>query len=180
MPCPQNGPPPAGWPVSWSDVVYTLSGGSAAVVVLGHDDPQLTDVNGVGGTLAANPLSLAAARATLGDVLTPAAFTHMINLAERFETQVAALFTETGLGWHTIRIGCRVEYMSGATPAHTGAQAAAAFDEDLDAYLHLALLNRGVLMTPFHMMALMSPATTATDVDAHTAALRDALAALLA
>nr|MDT0667071.1 aspartate aminotransferase family protein [Micromonospora sp. DSM 115978] len=111
--------------------------------------------------------------------LTPAAFRRMIGLAEQFEAQVAALFAETGFGWHTVRLGCRVEYMSGAAPARDGEQAAAAFDEDLDAYLHLALLNRGVLMTPFHMMALMSPATTDTDVDTHTAALRDALAALL-
>ena len=154
-----------------------------AARVLARDIPQLTDVNGLGGTLAANPVSFAAARATLTEVLTPAAFSRMTALAARFEAEAAELFAAAGLGWHTVRLGCRVEYMAGAgargdRPAHDGAEAAAAFDEALDAYLHLALLNRGVLMTPFHMMALMSPATTDDDVTAHTEALRAALAAL--
>ncbi|ADP82895.1 transaminase [Pseudofrankia inefficax] len=162
-----------------------------AAKVLEHDIPRLTDVNGIGGTLAANPVSFAAARATLAEVLTPAAFDRMISLAERFEAGTAGAFADIGLGWQTVRLGCRVEYMSpvrdtgtaagtaaGWRAARTGAEASAAFDEQLDAYLHLALLNRGVLMTPFHMMALMSPATTEADVDAHTTALRDALDAL--
>ncbi|OHV36440.1 MULTISPECIES: transaminase [Pseudofrankia] len=157
---------------------------AVAARVLEHDVPQLTDVNGIGGTLAANPVSFAAARATLTEVLTPAAFSRMTRLAARFETEAAELFAVTGLGWHTVRLGCRVEYMAGAgphgdRPARDGAEASAAFDERLDAYLHLALLNRGVLMTPFHMMALMSPATTDGDVAAHTSALRAALAALV-
>jgi glutamate-1-semialdehyde aminotransferase len=66
------------------------------------------------------------------------------------------------------------------TPPRDGGEAAAAFDTPLDALLHLYMLNRGVLMTPFHMMALMSPATTGSDVDTHTAALREFAAELTA
>ena len=35
--------------------------------------------------------------------------------------------------------------------------------------LHLYALNRGVLITPFHNMALMAPTTTEAQVDRHTA-----------
>lgn len=68
--------------------------------------------------------------------------------------------------------------MFSPAPPRSGAEAAAAFDPALDEQLHLAMLNRGVLMTPFHMMALMSPATAAADVDAHTAALAEIAAEL--
>jgi glutamate-1-semialdehyde aminotransferase len=138
------------------------------------------DVGGIGGTLAGNPLQLAAVRATLEHVLTPAAYERMIALASRFEAAVRGAIEHAGLPWHVTRLGCRVEYMFGARPARSGGEAAAAFDPELDAYLHLHLLNRDVLMTPFHMMALMSPATTEADVDRHTAAFEEAVAALTA
>jgi glutamate-1-semialdehyde aminotransferase len=131
------------------------------------------DVGGVGGTLAGNALSLAAARATLDEVLTDAAFERMIDLGERFQTGCREVIDEFDLGWQATRLGCRVEYMFSPTPFRNGGEAAAAFDTPLDALLHLYMLNRGVLMTPFHMMALMSPATTESDVDAHTSALRE-------
>jgi glutamate-1-semialdehyde 2,1-aminomutase len=136
------------------------------------------DVGGVGGTLAGNALSLAAVRATLSDVLTEEAFGRMIALAERFEDGVAAAIAERGLPWSITRLGCRAEYMFAPTPPRNGAEAAAAMDEDLDALLHLYMLNRGVLVTPFHMMALMSPATTAAQVDRHRAAFEEAAAEL--
>jgi len=132
------------------------------------------DVGGIGGTLAGNRLGLAAVRATLEDVLTDEAFAHMIGLAERFEAGVQQVIAAHRLPWHVTRLGCRVEYMFAARPSRTGAEADAAFDAQLDALLHLYALNRGVLMTPFHMMALMSPATTAADVDRHTAVFAEA------
>ncbi|MEO8776777.1 MAG: transaminase [Candidatus Nanopelagicales bacterium] len=141
--------------------------------------PEAADVGGVGGTLAGNALSLAAARATLEQVLTEEAFARMVTLGERFEAGVAEVLAETGLPWHVSRIGARVEYMEGLKAPRTGAQAAAAFDPVVDAYLHLFLLNRGVLMTPFHMMALMSPATTEADVDRHTEVFGQAVQILL-
>ena len=143
--------------------------------VRAHTDPIATDVGGVGGTLAGNALSLAAARATLEEVLTGDAFTHMIALAERFENNVAETIDEHSLPWSVTRLGCRVEYMFQATPPRTGGEAAAALDEELDALLHLYMLNRGVLLTPFHMMALMSPATTQEHVDRHATAFKEAV-----
>ncbi len=134
---------------------------------------EAADVGGIGGTLAGNALSLAAARATLAEVLTEEAFARMIALAERFAAGCDEVIGEFALPWTATRLGCRVEYMFRPTAPRDGGEAAAAFDTPLDALLHLYMLNRGVLMTPFHMMALMSPATTEPDVDAHTAALRD-------
>jgi glutamate-1-semialdehyde 2,1-aminomutase len=126
------------------------------------------DVGGVGGTLAANVLSLAAMRATLGAVLTEEAFARMIELGERFEAGVQGVIDEHSLPWHVVRLGCRVEYLFRPEPALTGAEAAAGGDEQLDRFIHLYALNRGILLTPFHNMALMSPATTEADVDRHT------------
>jgi glutamate-1-semialdehyde 2,1-aminomutase len=145
-----------------------------------HTDPIATDVGGVGGTLAGNALSLAAARATLAEVLTEDAFAHMVALAERFETQVSRTIAEHSLPWSVTRLGCRVEYMFQPTPPTSGGEAAAALDQDLDALLHLYMLNRGVLLTPFHMMALMSPATTEAQVDRHAEAFAEAAAELTA
>ena len=134
---------------------------------------DVADVGGVGGTLAGNALSLAAVRATLDEVLTEEAFERMIALGERFQAGCREVVDEFDLGWQATRLGCRVEYMFSPTPFRNGGEAAAAFDTPLDALLHLYMLNRGILMTPFHMMALMSPATTESDVDAHTSALRE-------
>jgi len=131
-------------------------------------DARTTDVGGIGGTLAGNALSLAAMRATLGEVLTDEAFARMTALAGRFEQGVQDVIGSRGLPWHVVRLGCRVEYLFRPDRAHTGAEAAAGQDELLDPFIHLYLLNRGILMTPFHNMALMSPATTAADVDRHT------------
>jgi glutamate-1-semialdehyde 2,1-aminomutase len=126
------------------------------------------DVGGIGGTLAANVLSLAAMRATLGEVLTEEAFARMIELGTQFERGVQQVIDAHSLPWHVVRLGCRVEYLFRPEPARTGAEAAAGGDEALDRFIHLFALNRGILLTPFHNMALMSPATTEADVDRHT------------
>ncbi len=133
------------------------------------------DVGGVGGTLAANALSLAAMRATLGEVLTEDAFARMIPLAERWTDGVEAAIAESGLPWHVTRLGCRAEYLFGPDRPRTGAEAHAAGNADLERYMHLYALNRGILLTPFHNMALMSPATSEADVDRHTEVFREAV-----
>jgi glutamate-1-semialdehyde aminotransferase len=133
------------------------------------------DVGGVGGTLAANALSLAAMRATLGEVLTDDAFARMIPLAERWTEGVEAGIAESGLPWHVTRLGCRAEYLFGPDRPRTGSEAHAAGDFTLERYMHLHALNRGILLTPFHNMALMSPATTEADVDLHTEVFREAV-----
>ena len=136
--------------------------------ITAHTDWRRSDVGGVGGTLAGNALSLAAMRATLGEVLTDEAFEGMIRLGERFESGVQGVIDSRDLPWHVTRLGCRVEYLFRADVARNGAQAAAGQDEELDSLIHLYMLNRGLLITPFHNMALMSPATTADDVDRHS------------
>jgi glutamate-1-semialdehyde 2,1-aminomutase len=138
-----------------------------------------SDTGGIGGTLAGNALALAAMRSTLLEVLTDEAYERMFALAERFEAGVTAAISEYGLPWIVQRLGGRVEYWFRESPPTNGGEAVAAVDPELDRYMHLAALNRGILMTPFHNMALMSPATTADDVDHHTAIFRESVAALL-
>jgi glutamate-1-semialdehyde 2,1-aminomutase len=130
------------------------------------------DTGGIGGTLAGNALSLAAMRATLTEVLTPEFFAHMIPLANAWADGVDASIKEFGLGWHCNRLGARAEYLFASQAPQTGAEAAAAGDFPLEQYLHLRLLNDGLLLTPFHNMALMSPETTSEDVEAHSRAFR--------
>jgi glutamate-1-semialdehyde 2,1-aminomutase len=142
--------------------------------MLGHE----IDVAGVGGTLTANALALAAVRATLSTCLREEDFAVAIPLAERFTEGVAGVIGEHGLPWHVQRLGCRAEYWF-CPPPRDGAAAAAAVDEDLEGFLHLWCLNRGVLLTPFHNMALFSPAHIAADVDRHTEVFGEAVAALL-
>lgn len=136
------------------------------------------DVGGIGGTLAGNPLSLAAVRATLGEVLTDEAFARMIPLAERWEEGVNEVIAASGAPWHVTRLGCRAEYHFLPSPPRTGAEQWTAGDADLERYLHLHALNRGILLTPFHNMALMCPATTEADVDRHTEAFAEAAESL--
>jgi Glutamate-1-semialdehyde aminotransferase len=136
--------------------------------IYANTDFETADVGGTGGTLAGNALSLAAMRATLSEVMTDEAFERMIELGERFEQGVQGVIDSRQLPWHVTRLGCRVEYLFRADRATSGAEAAAGQDQELDSFIHLFLLNRGILMTPFHNMSLMSPATTAEDVDLHT------------
>ncbi len=136
------------------------------------------DAGGVGGTLAGNALSLAAVRATLENVLTAEAYTRMIALGERFAAGVSSVIAARGLPWHVTKLGGRAEYMFSPRPPRNGALAFAARDGELEDYLHLAALNRGVLLTPFHNMALMSPFTTQADVDRHTTVFDESVRAL--
>ncbi len=140
----------------------------------GHD----ADVGGVGGTLAGSAMATAAVRATLSTTLLEADYERMIPLATRWTEGVGDAIARRGLGWSVQQLGCRAEYWFCPLPAN-GADAAAAVDEDLDAFMHLWALNRGILMTPFHNMALLSPAHAAADVDRHTEVFSAALAALV-
>ncbi len=139
-----------------------------------------SDVGGIGGTLAGYALSMAAARAALGEVLTAAAFDSMLPLSERWERGVNEAISLHGAPWSVTRLGARAEYHFMPNPPRDGADQMAHTDADLERLLHLWVMNRGVLMTPFHNMALMSPATTDADVDRHTAAFDAALEALFA
>ncbi|MFK4149175.1 transaminase [Streptomyces sp. NPDC004065] len=146
--------------------------------LLGRDDLDLVDMGGVGGTLAGNALSVAAMRATLEHVLTDDAFAGMAKLSERFEAGVRAGIDAHGLPWSVSRLGARTEYRFTDPAPRTGTESAAAADAELEDFLHLYLANRGILLTPFHNMALMCPDTTDADVDTHTEVFAAALSEL--
>ena len=131
---------------------------------------EVIDTGGVGGTLAANALSLAAMKATLTKVLTEENFEKMIKLGTRWADGVEKVIEKYKLPWSVNRLGARAEYMFSANSPKTGREAADAGDFELEQYIHLRMLNDGFLITPFHNMALISPETTAADVDAHTLA----------
>ncbi len=136
------------------------------------------DVAGVGGTLTGSALALAATRATLSTALREEDFARAVPLATRWTEGVAGAIRSHGLPWHVQQLGCRAEYWF-CPPPRTGAEAAAAVDEELEGLLHLWALNRGILLTPFHNMALLSPQHEASDVDRHTEVFGEALDALL-
>ncbi|MET1043165.1 MAG: transaminase [Microbacteriaceae bacterium] len=136
------------------------------------------DVGGVGGTLAGNAVSMAGVRATLAEVLTPEVWPAMIARATEWTDGVQQVIDDYDVPWQVTQLGCRAEYSFRPTPPRDGRQAAEADDFDLQQYLHLHALNRGILITPFHNMALMSPATSTADVARHTEAFREAVESL--
>jgi glutamate-1-semialdehyde 2,1-aminomutase len=140
---------------------------------------DLSDTGGIGGTLAGNVLAAAAMRATLEEVLTPEAYARMIPVATHFTNGVQAVIDEFKLPWVVNQLGCRTEYWFRAALPQNGGEAASSSDTNLDRLMHLWALNRGILMTPFHNMALISPQTSKADVDLHTRVFREAVQALL-
>ncbi len=156
---------------------YGMSADVADLLTGPMQEPEI-DVAGVGGTLTGNALAMAAVRATLSTCLRDEDFARAIPLAERFTDGVAKVIADHDLPWHVQRLGCRAEYWF-CPPPRDGAAAAAAVDEDLDAFLHLWALNRGILLTPFHNMALFSPHHNEADVDRHTEVFGEAVAALV-
>lgn len=138
-----------------------------------------SDESGIGGTLAGNALAAAAMRATLQHVITREAFDRMIPLAARFARGVEDTIRREGLPWHVVRLGARVEYRFCPKVPRNGAEAAAGKDRELDQLMHLYALNRRILLTPFHNMALISPYTTEKDVDLHTRVFDECVGELL-
>ncbi|MDR6321594.1 transaminase [Actinoplanes couchii] len=136
-------------------------------VLLGRPDLDLVDMGGVGGTLAGNPVSMAATRATLTGVLTAEAFDTMIVTASAFADGLIKIIRSYDLPWSVSRLEARVEYRFADPAPRTGTEAAASADGELEDFLHLYLANRGVLLTPFHNMALMCPQTSMADVARH-------------
>jgi glutamate-1-semialdehyde 2,1-aminomutase len=147
--------------------------------IAAHQDLEDCDVGGIGGTLAGNALSLAAMRATLEKVLTQKAFDHMIPLAERWTAGAEKAIAEFDVPWHVTRLGCRAEYLFSPNRPRTGTEAHDATDFELERFMHLHAMNRGILLTPFHNMALMSPATEKKQIDHHSTVFREALKTLV-
>ena len=145
-----------------------------AQCILERQNLEDCDTGGIGGTLAGNALSLAAMRATLQKVLTKEAFGRMIPMAERWTEGVAKAIAEFDLPWTVTRLGCRAEYLFAPQAPRNGTEAHDAMDFELERFMHLYAMNRGILLTPFHNMALMSPVTSKEDIDQHTKVFRDA------
>jgi len=145
-----------------------------AQCILERQNLEDCDTGGIGGTLAGNALSLAAMRATLQKVLTKEAFDRMIPMAERWTEGVTKAISEFDLPWTVTRLGCRAEYLFAPQTPKNGTEAHDAMDFELERFMHLYAMNRGILLTPFHNMALMSPVTSKEDIDQHTKVFRDA------
>ena len=134
--------------------------------------------SGIGTTLAANAMSLAALRANLEQVMTPANHAAMETRAARLADGLTAAIA--GLPWQVARVGARVEFTFAAQPLRNGTEAKAAHLPELEKALHLGLLNQGVLIAPFHNMMLVSPTTSDNDVDQLIAATAIVIARLTA
>jgi glutamate-1-semialdehyde 2,1-aminomutase len=134
--------------------------------------------SGIGTTLSAGLLTLRLMRAMLTEVMTDAAYARMFSIAKRVADGLEAVIAKRGLPWCVTRIGARCECQFAPRRPRNGSEARAAFHDALEAALQLALLNRGVLLTPFHNMVLASPAHTEADADLLIAAFDDALLAL--
>jgi glutamate-1-semialdehyde 2,1-aminomutase len=132
----------------------------------------------MGTTLSANALSLAAMRATLEQVMTPAAYAHMEALAERLAAGLQAVVDQYEVAWHVVRVGARVEFICAPGPLHNGTEAEAAHAPALEQAIHIALLNRGCLIAPFHNMMLVSPVTTPAQVEKLVQAFESVVASL--
>jgi glutamate-1-semialdehyde 2,1-aminomutase len=131
--------------------------------------------SGMGTTLSANPMQFACLRATLGEVMTPEAYAHMEARAERLARGLDAAIQAHGAPWHVVRVGARVEFICAPGPLRNGAEAARAHVHPVEAAVHVALLNRGCLIAPFHNMMLISPATQKRQVDRLIAAFDEVL-----
>ena len=140
----------------------------------GHD----LDVSGIGGTLSGSALAGAAIRATLTHALRQEDFDIAIPRATRWSTGVQAIIDQYGLPWTVQQLGCRAEYWFSEHPQN-GAQAAASVNDELESFMHLYALNRGILLTPFHNMALMTPFHSEEDVDLHTSVFSDCVRELV-
>ncbi|WP_099558678.1 aspartate aminotransferase family protein [Hartmannibacter diazotrophicus] len=136
--------------------------------------------SGIGTTLAGNMLALAAMRATLAEVMTEDAYQHMIDLAETLAAALRHVIASRALPWTVTQMGARAEIVFSPEPLADGRAAYASIDHDLEKAIHLFLLNRDVLVTPFHNMTLVSPATTEGHVLRLGSAFADAIDTLIA
>ena len=134
--------------------------------------------SGIGTTLSANAFAMHAMRANLQSVMTSPAYAHMTALAETLAASLRETIARHGVEWSVTQIGARVEFQFCKVPPRTGREAEAAFDDALEAAIHLFMLNRGVLITPFHNMMLVAPQTTGEMVARLSSLLDEFLSAL--
>lgn len=134
--------------------------------------------SGIGTTLSANALAITAMDAMLSDVITPAAYDHMLRDAARLVVGLEQEIASADLDWHVTQVGARVEFLTCPTPPRNGGEAKAAMHPELEAAIHLFLANRGILLAPFHNMMLVSPVTSDDQIDRLVGAFADCVRAL--
>jgi glutamate-1-semialdehyde 2,1-aminomutase len=134
--------------------------------------------SGIGTTLSGSRIQLALIKTVLTDFMTPEAFAPQIELARRLEKGIADVIIKYDVDWHVTRVGLRVEFMCCKTPPRNGYEASLVIHQPVDVAVHHFLLNRGVVITPFHNMMLICPATTREHVDQLLRAFDACLAAL--
>jgi glutamate-1-semialdehyde 2,1-aminomutase len=136
--------------------------------------------SGIGTTLAGSAIQLAAMKAVLETFMTEEAFAPLISLARRLERGIADVIIKHGSPWTVVRVGARVEFMCSPRPPRTGGEAAKVIHQPIDTAVHQYFLNRGIIITPFHNMMLISPSTTAADVELFIETLDRCLTELMA
>jgi len=134
--------------------------------------------SGIGTTLSANLLAMAAMRATLTELMIPPVYAGLHARCTRLADGLRAAIARHALPWCVTQVGARCEFQFCAVPPRNGSEAAAAMDEALEQAIHLALLNRGVMITPFHNMMLVCPDTSEADIDRLLAAFDEVLGLL--
>lgn len=159
--------------------VYGMSADLAARAIRAKQDAP-PGHSGIGTTLTGNMLAMAAMRAALTEVMTPAAYQHMLPLAQRLADGIRALIARHGLPWCVTQVGARTEFQFTPTPPRNGSEAGRMLDGEMEHLIHLGLLNRGVMITPFHNMMLVCPQTTTADVNRLLSALDEVLNAIVA
>lgn len=134
--------------------------------------------SGIGTTLSGNALAMAALHAALNHLHTAENYSHMLAQAQRLEAGLRQRIAQAQRPWTVTRLGARMELQF---MPHTPRNAQDVRDHaqaDMEALTHLYMLNRGVLLTPFHSMLLVSPTTTPHDVDRLLAVFDELLASL--
>ena len=161
-------------------VPMAVWGLSAAVAdrFAAYDAARAQGHSGMGTTLSANPVQIAALVANLTEVMTPKAYAHMEAGAARLAAGLSAAIDRHGLPWHVVRVGARVEFICAPGPLRNGTEAAAAHQPEIEGTVHLALVNRGALIAPFHNMMLVSPVTKKRQIDRLIAAFDEVLGQL--
>ena len=134
--------------------------------------------SGIGTTLSGSRIQLALIKTVLTTFFTQEAFAPLIVLARRLERGVADVIIKYNLDWHVTRVGARVEFMCCPVPPRNGYEASQVIHQPVDLAVHHYLLNRGVVITPFHNMMLVCPATTEHDVERLLKALDDCVGEL--
>ena len=141
-------------------------------------DGERSNLVAVGGTLFGNALSMAAARATLLEILTPEAYAHTQRLGARLALGMRAAVDGKGLPWHIHHLACRAGYTFQPAPARTAQEARACQDDLLARLIRIWMANRGVWEAIVGAGPVCAVPASDADVDAYLSAWDSLLDAL--